>query len=246
MHSYVKNIAMDRWQFAGDILQMHFHETKCAHFYLNFTDICSYWGTIDAKSALIKVITFCTEQTTSRYWIQWWSAVLTHPVVLTHTCINRPPIWILTHWPHGVLNEKLVNNLQANASDWWMRCLLWNCSQVDVTGPYRWYVNIGSGNGLLALDNKALPGLMLTKMCVAIWHNKAIMNLMEVLMNPIFDAKWLVFGIDLFSHTMMTSSNGNIFRVTGPIVRGIHRSRWIPHTKASNAELWCFLWSASE
>ena len=28
-----------------------------------------------------------------------------------------------------------------------------------------------------------------------------------------------------------------------PFVRGIHRSRWIPHTKASNAELWCFLWS---
>ena len=31
-----------------------------------------------------------------------------------------------------------------------------------------------------------------------------------------------------------------------PFVRGIHRARWIPHTKASDAELWCFLWSASE
>ena len=31
-----------------------------------------------------------------------------------------------------------------------------------------------------------------------------------------------------------------------PFVRGIHRSRWIPRTKASDAELWCFLWSASE
>ena len=28
-----------------------------------------------------------------------------------------------------------------------------------------------------------------------------------------------------------------------PFVRGIHRPRWIPHTKASDAELWCFLWS---
>ena len=28
-----------------------------------------------------------------------------------------------------------------------------------------------------------------------------------------------------------------------PFVRGIHRSRWIPHTKASDAELWCFPWS---
>ena len=25
-------------------------------------------------------------------------------------------------------------------------------------------------------------------------------------------------------------------------MRGIHRSRWIPRTKASHAELWCFLW----
>ena len=31
-----------------------------------------------------------------------------------------------------------------------------------------------------------------------------------------------------------------------PFVRGIHRSRWIPRTKASDAELWCFLWSALE
>ena len=31
-----------------------------------------------------------------------------------------------------------------------------------------------------------------------------------------------------------------------PFVRGIHRSRWIPRTKVSDAELWCFLWSAPE
>ena len=31
-----------------------------------------------------------------------------------------------------------------------------------------------------------------------------------------------------------------------PFVRGIHRSLWIPRTKASDMELWCFLWSALE
>ena len=31
-----------------------------------------------------------------------------------------------------------------------------------------------------------------------------------------------------------------------PFVRGIHRSPWIPLTKASDEELWYFLWSASE
>ena len=44
---------------------------------------------------------------------------------------------------------------------------------------------------------------------------------------------------------MMTSSNGNIFRVTGPLCGEFTGNRWIPHTKARDAELWCFLWSAS-
>ena len=43
-------------------------------------------------------------------------------------------------------------------------------------------------------------------------------------------------------NAMMTSSNGNIFHVTGPLCG----SQWIPRTKGSDAELWCFLWSAPE
>ena len=31
-----------------------------------------------------------------------------------------------------------------------------------------------------------------------------------------------------------------------PFMRGIHRSRWIPHTKARDEELWCFFLSAPE
>ena len=45
---------------------------------------------------------------------------------------------------------------------------------------------------------------------------------------------------------MMTSSNGNIFRVTGHLCGEFTGARWIPHTKASDAEFWCFLWSAPE
>ena len=48
------------------------------------------------------------------------------------------------------------------------------------------------------------------------------------------------------SAPMMTSSNGNIFRVTGPLWGESTGHRWIPLTKASDAELWCFLWSALE
>ena len=42
----------------------------------------------------------------------------------------------------------------------------------------------------------------------------------------------------------MMSSYENIFRVTGPLCGEFTGHRWIPHTKASDAELWCFLWSA--
>ena len=45
---------------------------------------------------------------------------------------------------------------------------------------------------------------------------------------------------------MMTSSNGNIFRVTGHLCGEFTGSRWIPLTNASDADLWCLLWSAYE
>ena len=45
---------------------------------------------------------------------------------------------------------------------------------------------------------------------------------------------------------MMTSSNGNIFRVTGHLCGEFTGHRSIPRTKASDTELWCFLWSAPE
>ena len=38
----------------------------------------------------------------------------------------------------------------------------------------------------------------------------------------------------------------NIFRVTGHLCGEFTGHRWIPLTKASEAELWCFLWSAPE
>ena len=41
---------------------------------------------------------------------------------------------------------------------------------------------------------------------------------------------------------MMTSSNGNIFRVTGHLCGEFTGPRWIPRTKASDTELWCFFY----
>ena len=50
---------------------------------------------------------------------------------------------------------------------------------------------------------------------------------------------YMGYGIAIF---MMTSSNGNIFRITG-LLCGEFTGHWrIPRTKASDAELWSFGW----
>ena len=40
---------------------------------------------------------------------------------------------------------------------------------MNVTGPYRWLVNIDLGNGLVPLDNKPLPEPVLMSQCFAKW-----------------------------------------------------------------------------
>ena len=60
---------------------------------------------------------------------------------------------------------------------------------------------------------------------------------------------WWVYPMnymDMVCTFIMTSSNGNIFRVTGPLCGEFTGHRWIPRSKASDTELWCFLWSAPE
>ena len=51
---------------------------------------------------------------------------------------------------------------------------------------------------------------------------------------------WAYFNI------IMTSSSGNIFRVTGPLCGEFTGDWWIPCTKTSDAELWWFLSSAPD
>ena len=45
---------------------------------------------------------------------------------------------------------------------------------------------------------------------------------------------------------MTSSSNGTFFGVSHPLCGEFTAHRWIPLTKASDAELWYFLWSALE
>ena len=61
-----------------------------------------------------------------------------------------------------------------------------------------------------------------------------------------FNSRFVIRNIVIHSAYRMTTSNGSIFRVAGPLCREFTGHRRIPHTKASDAELWCFLWSAPE
>ena len=66
-------------------------------------------------------------------------------------------------------------------------------------------------------------------------------------MAKIWISRYAIFQAVLyFAEHMITSWNGNIFRVTGPLWGESIGHRWIPQTQSSDAELWCFLWSAPE
>ena len=72
--------------------------------------------------------------------------------------------------------------------------------------------------------------------CVLLWRNLLSLVALECQND----------NLRCYQFRMMTSSNGNIFRVTGHLCGEFTCPRWIPHTKPSDAELWCFLWSAPE
>ena len=77
-------------------------------------------------------------------------------------------------------------------------------------------------------------------------QNKTQLNCVQISWNIFYMLIGFVCYILFPSYDMMTSSNGNIFCVTGHLCGEFTGPRWIPHTKASEAELGCFLWSASE
>ena len=64
----------------------------------------------------------------------------------------------------------------------------------------------------------------------------------EFAIGDIIDLKHSILPLEI----MMTPSNWNIFHVTGHLYGEFNDHRWIPRTKASDAELWYFLWTTPE
>ena len=77
---------------------------------------------------------------------------------LSEAMLVSSPTHICLTWPQWV-----------NLSDWWLKYILQNSSQINVTGPDCWAVNIGSGNDLMPSGNKPLPEPMLTQFYVALY-----------------------------------------------------------------------------
>ena len=74
-------------------------------------------------------------------------------------------------------------------------------------------------------------------------HTLHISNHWDVFTHPC-----LIFNSVLTQQplNLMTSSNGTIFQVIGHLCGEFTGHRWISLTKASDTELWCFLWFPPE
>ena len=91
---------------------------------------------------------------------------------------------------------------------------------------------------------------------IMLWHGLNWYQLQQVNMvvaDDLAPHRWWMLHDKLHTYftihrgaIMMTSSNGNILRVTGPLCGEFTGHRRMPLTKASNAELWCFLSYAPE
>ena len=127
--------------------------------------------------------------------------------------------------------------------------LIENDTAFCTQGPNLQFVSIDSGNDLALLENDPLPepnwptlitpdGITNLQCVRWLLANDAYTSfkMIIIMCNPVtcltHRPKWITF--------MMTSPNGNNFRVTGPLCGEFTGPRWIPPTKASDAELWCF------
>ena len=118
---------------------------------------------------------------------------------------------------------------------------LWKCPFID------WlFFHIGRWLAALILDTPLrFYGDLVQVLCGALGKlNACSLLYVSCIYQTIFTENATcchVLRLGNLQYTMMTSSNGNIFRVTGPLCGQFTGHWWIPLTKASDAELWCFL-----
>ena len=171
---------------------------------------------------------------------QMWQSILTMAMTLVLNWLvslflafikprHSLMLWLVLNWRIYVFflhspNQDIFGARPSRVC-WSFRLLFLLCPQLGymVTG-FSDYANFDYKDlaYLTRNGNTDLPGVWVFDIAVASWTRM------------------------VYLHFMMTSSNGSIFRVTGPLCGEFTDHRCIPLTKASDAELWCFLWSAPE
>ena len=101
-----------------------------------------------------------TTSQTCGFW-QNFLAISSSPILCFWCLLDIPRMhWqtessLLNSLAPGWFEQKIKrSSFQGNISYWWLGCLLSNCPHMNVNGPYWCKVIIGSGNGLVPLDNK--------------------------------------------------------------------------------------------
>ena len=133
--------------------------------------------------------------------------------IITHT----------RHWGRGKMTHIILQTTFSNAFCW-VKMFDFDQNFTEVCGSNWQYASIGSANGLEPNRRHVGLGCLVPSgvLCSVSMNFKQTLSMYCFL-------------------SMMTSSNGSIFRVNGHL-----RGEFTGPTKASDPELWCFLLSASE
>ena len=99
---------------------------------------------------------------------------------------------------------------------------------------------------LLSCNMFNSPSFYLIELIFFLHYKCLWSNFWMLVANIIVFCLMVHFASKSMSYAMLTSSNGNIVRITGLLWGESIGHRWIPLMKASDVELWCFLWSVPE
>ena len=102
-------------------------------------------------------------------------------------------------------------------------------------------------------DNDKFVGLLYENLYIFQYQCETIIYVSNVPMKDVHCSKFGFFDVLRYQSIspisspllMMTSSNSSIFHITGPSWGESTGDRWIPLTKACDAELWCLPWSCA-
>ena len=139
--------------------------------------------------------------------------------------------------PREVWLKFWISNIPCNISDWWPGYHLWNCPQMNVTGPHWLSVNIGAGNGFVPLSSGPLPDTILTaifRQFASLGRNKLINN--------------MKFVFVIWKHCLLKSFSlncilENFFAAT---TLDRHSPRCVPRTIRSESTWDTVLWTSGD